>query len=261
MERAAILALFDDEQRRNVDIPGMRREATPIVVRYVGEREPHSAVLYSRLDPARVAAAIAEQVAYFAALGHKFEWKVYEHDMPPDLRERLAAAGFTVEEAEAVMVLDLEDAPARLLAPVTVPIRRLTDPTALQDVVTVESEVWGSDCAWLAAMLSFELQHDPTRMSIFVADIDGRPACAAWLRYHPPGQFASLWGGSTRAPLRGRGLYTALLAARAQEAQARGVRFLTVDAGPLSRPILERLGFCRISTAWACNWALPGDHR
>jgi len=36
---------------------------------------------------------------------------------------------------------------------------------------------------------------------------------------------------------RKRGLYTALLAVRAQEGRARQVKYLTVDASPMSRPI------------------------
>jgi predicted acetyltransferase len=53
---------------------------------------------------------------------------------------------------------------------------------------------------------------------------------------------------------RRRGLYTALLAARAQEARRRGARFLTVDASPMSQPILEKLGFRCISYAHEYRW-------
>ncbi|MCA9986957.1 MAG: GNAT family N-acetyltransferase, partial [Anaerolineales bacterium] len=72
---------------------------------------------------------------------------------------------------------------------------------------------------------------------------------------YPAGsQFASLWGGSTIERYRRQGLYTALLAARAQEARGRGVRYLTVDASPMSRPILEKLGFQFIAYSFPCKW-------
>ena len=76
----------------------------------------------------------------------------------------------------------------------------------------------------------------------------------SWLTWDPGKQFASLWGGSTIAAFRSRGLYTALVAVRAQEARRSGARFLTVDARPMSRPILERLGFQVMTFANALHW-------
>jgi GNAT superfamily N-acetyltransferase len=53
---------------------------------------------------------------------------------------------------------------------------------------------------------------------------------------------------------RGRGLYTALLAARVQEARRLGASYATVDAGPMSLPILRRLGFQPLTVATPCIW-------
>ena len=33
-----------------------------------------------------------------------------------------------------------------------------------------------------------------------------------------------------------------------------GARYLSVDALPTSRPILERLGFVRLTDSWPCTW-------
>ena len=52
-----------------------------------------------------------------------------------------------------------------------------------------------------------------------------------------------LYGGATLPSARGRGAYRALLRARWDEAAARGVPALLTQAGSMSRPILERLGF------------------
>jgi hypothetical protein len=57
---------------------------------------------------------------------------------------------------------------------------------------------------------------------------------------------------------RGQGLYTALLAIRAQEAISRHVEFLTVDASAMSRPILEKFGFIKIAESYPCKWQLKG---
>jgi predicted acetyltransferase len=91
-------------------------------------------------------------------------------------------------------------------------------------------------------------------MSVYVAYIDAQPASAAWSFFPKHSQFASLWGGSTVSAFRKQGLYTALLAVRAQEARDRQVKFLTVDASPMSRPILEKFGFERIAYSYPCKW-------
>ncbi len=52
-------------------------------------------MVWSDLGADDADAAIAEQVAYYTALGLPFEWKLYGHDLPADLEKRLVAAGFT----------------------------------------------------------------------------------------------------------------------------------------------------------------------
>jgi hypothetical protein len=193
-------------------------------------------------------------VNYFESIGQDFEWKLYDYDQPPDLKERLRSYGFTVEEAEAIMVLDLEDAPHRLWQPVHHDLRKIVDPEKLSDVVAIEGRVWEEDFSSLGEFLEDALRNYPEQMSVYVAYSDGQAASAAWIYFPKHSQFASLWGGSTLSGFRKQGLYTALLAVRAQEAQARQVRFLTVDASPMSRPILEKFGFEVIALSYPCKW-------
>src|SRR3712207_37584 len=105
MTPSEILALYDQQQRRDVEHPAMRREVVPNVVRHVEIDGQDGVVLYTTLTAANADQAIREQIAYFDAIGHSFEWKVYSHDTPPDLRDRLAAYGFDCEEAEAIVAL------------------------------------------------------------------------------------------------------------------------------------------------------------
>ena len=49
--------------------------------------------------------------------------------------------------------------------------------------------------------------------------------------------------------MRGRGAYRALVRARWDVAVERGTPALTVSAGAMSRPILERLGFVTVGFA------------
>jgi hypothetical protein len=57
-----------------------------------------------------------------------------------------------------------------------------------------------------------------------------------------------LLGGGVLPEARGRGCYQALVEARWDDAVERGTPALVVQAGAMSRPILERLGFQRIAT-------------
>lgn len=257
MNHQEILALFDQQERIGVEFPGLRKEVLPQVVRFVSPPGGYSFILYSRLDQETVESAIAEQVDYFDALGQPFEWKVYDYDAPPDLRQRLAARSFAVGDAEAVMVLELDQIPASLLQPVTADVRRITTRARLEDVVHIKNEVWGRNFDGLQERLGAHLDI-PDYLSVYVAYVDDIPACAAWIYFQPGSQFGGLWGGSTVPAYRGRGLYTAVLAVRAQEALRRGCRFLTIDASPMSRPIVARHGFQLLTMTYPCEWPSEG---
>jgi GNAT superfamily N-acetyltransferase len=256
MTHDELLAIFDSEQRREIEFPNIRREVTPHTVRHVvlSGRPGGAFVLHSRLDEDNVDAVIESEIAYFEGLGLDFEWKAYDYDTPADLVARLAARGFEVEDPEAVMVLDLEHSPDVLWQPVNQDVRRLTDPAQLVEIAAIHAAVWEEPFDWLAQALADEMAADAERIQFYMAYADGVPACAAWIRFHPGTQFASLWGGSTLPAYRGRGLYTAVLSARAQEARRRGYRFLTIDASPMSQPIVAKHGFQLLTFAHACNW-------
>jgi GNAT superfamily N-acetyltransferase len=74
-----------------------------------------------------------------------------------------------------------------------------------------------------------------------VAFVDGEIAGVGFTSYGPS---AVLLGGAAVLPAyRGRGAYRALVASRWQAAVAMGKPALVVQAGAMSRPILERCGF------------------
>ena len=255
MNKSQMIALYDQDQRKDVEYPRKRREVTPNVVRHIHTSDTgEGMIIYSQLNEASVEDTIREQVSYFEDLGQDFEWKVYDYDKPSDLKEKLASCGFIVEEAEAIMVLDLEDAPKILWQPVRHHLERIINPEKLADVLTVEGQVWNEDFSSLGNYLQEALSNYPEQMSVYVAYIDERPASTAWIYFPKHSQFASLWGGSTVSGFRKQGLYSALLTVRAQEAKARQVRYLTVDASEMSRPILEKFGFQMIAYSYPCKW-------
>jgi GNAT superfamily N-acetyltransferase len=247
-----LLRLFDADERYAATMPGLRREETESIVRHLDLRGHSGVVLYSRLVRETADAVIRAQVEYFGAVRQDFEWKAYRHDQPADLVERLAAHGFSIEQPEAVMVMDLEQ--VDIVATGAVSVRRVTSATELQDVASVKSRVYGDGAADVLDQLTYELDHAPDYLSVYLAFVDDAPAATAWIRFPTDSAFASLWGGSTLPSLRNRGLYSALLWARIDEARRRGYRYVTVDAGPMSRPILEKRGFRTLTFATACIW-------
>lgn len=249
MEEAVILQLYDAYARRRASFPGMRREEAGPVVRLVmeAEGEGQSYIAYSDLSEANADAVIGREVRYFQDLGRAFEWPVYTHDRPPDLGQRLSAHGFQPDEREAVLVLDLQDAPQQLLQPNHDDIRQVSEPADLEQVRRLLQLVWHEEFAWFPPRMERLL--DAGHVKIYVAYVAGEPASAAWIFLPPGNLFAGLYGGSTLPAFRKRGLYSALLAARAQEALRRDYRFLTIDAGDMSRPIVERFGFRLLAMA------------
>lgn len=255
MERAQLLTLHQRQQRIEIEYRLMQREVTPEVVRYVPlQAGGEGMVLYSHLNAENADRVIAEQIARYQQISRNFEWKTYDYDSPDDLKERLSAQGFQAEEPEALLVLDVEAAPPILLQPVKHAVRRVTDSHHLEEVRQILESVWDESHAWLVSFLGDELIHDPEHVSIYFAYAEGLPVSAAWIFFHEHNQFAGLWGGSTLAAYRGQGFYTALLAVRLQEARQRGVRFLTVDASPMSRPILEKRGFQFLTFTQPFKW-------
>jgi GNAT superfamily N-acetyltransferase len=81
-----------------------------------------------------------------------------------------------------------------------------------------------------------------------VAYVDGLPVSGGRVDFDEGVEFAGLFGGVTLPEFRGRGLYRATVAKRAELARERGYRWLYVDALPTSRPILERNGFVAMTT-------------
>jgi GNAT superfamily N-acetyltransferase len=210
VDSTEILAQFDEQ---------MRRRAAPDSL-FVGDG--WSAVLWRPED-----GEVEPLVARMRDLPGHVEWKYYSHD-GPELRERLVAAGLEPDEEETVVVAEAASIPP---PPEDVELGIVTD-----EFVDLAADVFGD---------RFEL---PEKAVAVVALVDGRPVSGGRVDFEDGVEFAGLFGGVTLPEFRGRGLYRATVAKRAELARERGYRWLYSDALPTSRPILERLGFVPITT-------------
>jgi GNAT superfamily N-acetyltransferase len=129
----------------------------------------------------------------------------------------------------------------------------------MRRIAALQSAVWGRDWGWLGENLTGRIAAALDGIAVLAAEAGGEVVSAAWLAFFQPGagSFARLLGGSTLPQWRGRGIYRALVAARAQRAAARSVEYLQADASDDSAPILRRLGFHAVTTTTAYVWTPP----
>lgn len=251
MDPLAVRAVFDAQCRRFEGAAGLEHavERDDRVVRRIGGADGWAGVTWSDLDAGCADAVIAAQISRFADASSGWEWKHYSYDQPPDLGDRLVAAGLTRAPAEAVLVAEI--AALRLdgsSVPAGVELQAVIDRQGADALVAVHDEVFGGDHAALGASVLAALETEPPTAAGVVAMAGGVPIAAGRVEFGLGTQFAGLWGGGTLAAWRRRGVFGALVAHRARLAAARGFRYLQVDASPDSRPILQRLGFVELAT-------------
>jgi GNAT superfamily N-acetyltransferase len=153
-----------------------------------------------------------------------------------------------------VVIADVADLSVEVVLPDGVTIQEIVERRDFGRIAELEQAVWDEEQGWVDD-LADEREADPDGLRVFVADADGITVSAGWVRFPSGTEFATLWGGATLVEWRGRGIYRALVARRAQLAAERGCRYLEVDASDDSRPILERLGFRPVTTTTPYIWS------
>ena len=263
LDPAALLAAYDAQLRGVVSDPlpaGLRVEEDGPLLRYVGSGHHGGWVDYRDLggvEGTDLDELIARQVQAFTERNEPFEWKLHEHDLPADLAERLEAHGFVPEDRETIVIAPVSAVTSVPVLPEGVALREVTARADFERIGAMEHAIWQDDRDWLVGALESERAADPAAITIVVAEAGAEVVCAAWVRFAEGTDFASLWGGGTLPAWRGRGIYRAIVAYRANLAAARGFRYLQVDASDDSRPILERLGFVRVTTTTPFIWSPP----
>jgi GNAT superfamily N-acetyltransferase len=197
-----------------------------------------------------VSAAVDYARAWFADRGREgYTWLVSNASRPRDLADRLLGMGAVPDPNDPVytgMVLER--------APVAV------DGVEVRKVTTFEDHAGASELTWQSFDFTEE-QKVELRTALrerwessrahevgdrFVALLDGEIVGSGGTAYLQ--NCVYLLGGNVAEGSRGRGVYRALVRARWDEAVARGTPALVVQAGNMSRPILERLGFEPVCT-------------
>jgi hypothetical protein len=217
---------------------GEERLETGRYVLWLGRRTgPHStSVQRFRLADGEVEAVRDEVHALLRERGRtSCTWEVGTHATPPDLVDRLLALGLVDDRPDAHAVGMVLTDGSGIEAPAGVEVR----------VAETAEERFAAE---RIACLAFE-EPEPTEAPpprgldnlVYLAYVGGEPVARASAVFGP--HAVSLFGGATLPEARGAGAYRALVAARWRDAVERGTPLLVTQAGRMSQPILERIGF------------------
>ncbi len=258
--RQRLLAAYDGQRRAGLSMrlpEGAHEQLDGPLYRSWGWAE-RGLVLHrdlSALDGPALERLIQRQVRFFSSLGLAFEWKTFGHDRSADLPGRLLAAGFLPEAEESLMVGELDQLETAHRLPPGLRLRRARSRADCRLAALVLAQVWEVGLEQIADFFHRDLEANPEDVCLLLVEAAQGPVAVARANLSPGSDFASLWSGTTVPEWRGRGLYRALVARRAELARRRGFRYLQVDASELSRPILERLGFLAVSTTTPYVWS------
>lgn len=213
-----------------------------------GNHPSWTTVVRLRLQPDAVERTVEEVRTVLRDRGRTAAtWEVGTSSSPPDLADRLQAAGMVPDDEPLSIAMVLETEPE--LGPVEIEARA---------VQTLDEYRSANEIAWTAFGMTPEkveenradledrwVEREASRSEHFLAFLDGEPVATANAVYGPGA--VMLYAGATLPGARGRGAYRALVRARWDAAVARGTPALITQAGHMSRPILRRLGFVEVA--------------
>lgn len=225
-----------------------------------GEAHPGSnSVFQVRWTAEEADRRIEEIIAHHRDRNIGFQWFVGPFDTPADLAARLERHGLLLagtEERMARVGLDeLDDISEN--PRVTVELVDGSDEAALAIIVAIvgtcfrltPEQVRDLRVDWAERLKSPELRKTEFR---YLARLDGEPAAMGTLLLR--NGRAYLGGAATLPVYRGQHIYSTLLKRRLMSARALGYHIATIDAGPMSRPIVAKYGFKSYGTMHVFGW-------
>jgi GNAT superfamily N-acetyltransferase len=201
-----------------------------------------------RLADDAVEATVTEVRALLAARGVRAAtWEVGPSARPHDLVGRLQALGMRPAEEPLAVGMALTGPPAGTAGDAVV--RRVETLDEYLAAAAIAAAGFGMDTESAAAQRAtaperFAREQANDTRATYLAFVEGEPVAFATAIFTDAG--VVLGGGATLEHARGRGAYRALVDARAQDGRARGLDILVTQAGAMSRPILQRLGFTAV---------------
>ena len=232
--------------------PGFERIVRDGYCLFMGPMPQLTIVQRLRLRPEQVPDAVSQVRELAAGRGRTcITWWVGDSATPADLVDRLLAEGLV--RSELPVSEPLYGALALVRPPAGasegVAARRIESFEEFQLASEITHAAFGHteeqrDGFRQAAPMLYELERQDLSAT-YLAFVEGEAVGSATAVFADAA--VMLVGGATLPEARGRGCYRALVQARWDDAVRRGTPALVVQAGEMSRPILERLGFELVS--------------
>ncbi len=227
--------------------PTDERIETPEYVVWLGSDKHHPAftvVQRLQIAPDRVDAVVAEIRALLADRGRAAStWEVGPSATPANLVERLHALGFMPFEEPFATGMLLRRPLDAMATEVVARRAETVDEYVL--AYQILNRVFGERTETAdereARAARDHARHAAGAGSVHLGFLDGSAVAAASSMFVDGA--VVLAGGATLPDARGKGAYRALVRSRYEEAVARGTPTLVIQAGQMSRPILEKVGF------------------
>jgi len=229
---------------------GLTRVLTDRYCLLLGPVPTFTSVSRLRLDPDAVAEALAEVRAHVAERGHREAmWWVGSSAAPSDLADRLQAHGLVPDtrpgsephSTSMVLVTEPPGTPG-------IEARRIESLEEFRLATSLTSAAFEAPdedaAAWDAiAEERYAAERAGHAPRTYLAFVDGKPVAVARALFDENDPAVLMIGGGVLPSARGRGIYRALVRVRWDDAVAAGIPALCTQAGAMSRPILEGLGF------------------
>lgn len=207
----------------------------------MGSASTHNTVQRQRFDADELGDVLAEVRSLLRARGRvSTQWEVGSAAQPPELVDLLLARGLVPDEDPLAVALVLTRGPlAPVPGAVVSRVETLEEYIAAQEVQIAAFRPSAARVVEERANVARRWAATPDLMH--VVRLENTIVCAGACSPTPHG--LALFGGATVPQARGRGAYRALINARWTEAVTLSTPALVTQAGSMSRPILQRLGF------------------
>jgi GNAT superfamily N-acetyltransferase len=248
--------LAEDPDHHMMKIPaGASRHIASSFTLTFAPTNAHSVTTRVRATAQELGDTVAEVRRLVRAAGYlRNVWYVGPSSRPEGLPGRLVERGFvpaTKPPYEPMLTAMTLARPPAIAASSSVEVRLARDIDEFRRAMSIAMEAFNEtpeDAAgWLEAVPSLWAAHDGVHYFTHLAYLDGRPVGFGFSS--AVGRAVLLGGSGVLENARGRGVYRALVAARCEQALRLGHEGLIIQAGSMSKPIVERCGFeaaCRI---------------
>jgi GNAT superfamily N-acetyltransferase len=236
-------------------LPGAEAHDDPDLRWFVGGApdEAFNGVIHAQLEPEQVSDAIERMLDEFRRRGVPARWQIGPTTSPSTLRSALLAHGFTHDEDEPGMALDLRAMNDNVLVPPDLTIETVDDDAGLRQWI----EVWGCGapasvrvCWWNVYSFLGLSEDEPWRY--YLARWNGEPVAVIKL-YYDAG-VVCVHHVVTIPAMRRRGIATAIVVHALREARNRGYRVAILTSSPDGFNAYQRIGFRTYCTVSRYRW-------